>query len=140
MECGDCTLCCTLLNVPWMDKPAGITCKFCDKGCTIYDTKDKRCSEFKCAYNQMKIVSEKMRPDNCGVIFERLEDDLMFGTINPEHKDFSFINGQIQTFLNEGINVVLSKNGQPITYHLDNVKPEDLLSRVYKIAEGKKWQ
>jgi len=134
MECGECTLCCTLLDIPWMDSKAGEPCKFCDKGCTIHETKDERCSEYMCAYNQAEIASQKMRPDNCGVIFEKLEDDLMFGTINPEHKDFSFMSGQIDSFLKEGINVVVSKNGKSTTYHLDDVAPESLLTRIYKMA------
>jgi len=136
MKCGECTVCCTLLDIPWMDSPAGEPCKYCDKGCTIYATVDDRCSEFKCAYNQMDNVSEKLRPDNCGIIFERIEDDLMFGTVNPNHTEFQFVHGQINAFIQEGINVVLSKEGQPVVYHIDGVKPEDLLSRVYKIARG----
>jgi len=120
-----------------MDKKAGEACKHCNKGCDIYETVDARCLEFKCAYNQMGAASEKMRPDNCGVIFEKLEDDLMFGTINPNHTDFKFMSGQVDFFLKEGINVVFTKKGQPIVYHLDDVRPEELLSRVHKIAEGK---
>jgi len=140
MKCGECTLCCTLLDIPWMDSPAGESCKYCDKGCTIYDTKDTKCSEFKCAYNQMEFASERMRPDNCGVIFEKLDKDLMFGTVNSKHGDFQFIHGQVNVFIKEGINVVLSKKGQPVVYHTKNTKPEDILSRVYKKARGSKWQ
>lgn len=75
-----------------------------------------------------------MRPDNIGVVFEKLEDDLMFGTVNPYHDNFSHMNGQINAFLKEGINTVLSKNGNLIVYHLDNVLPESLLKRVHNIA------
>jgi len=136
MECGDCTLCCTLLNIPWMGSPAGEKCKFCKEGCSIHDTKDARCAEYKCAYIQMDKVSEKLRPDNCGVIFEKLDNDLMFGTVNPKHKDFSFMSGQINTFLNQGISTVLVKNGAPVVYHIDNVIPESLLKRVHEIASN----
>jgi len=134
MECGSCTLCCTLLNIPWMNSQAGDTCKYCDKGCIIQDTKDDRCREFDCAYTQMSNVSEQMRPDNFGVIFEKLNDDLMFGTVNPKHKDFKYMNGQINAFLEEGINTVLSKSGIPVVFHTNNVTPESLLKRVHKIA------
>jgi len=119
-----------------MDSKAGDTCKYCDKGCTIQATKDTRCREYECAYTQINGASEKMRPDNCGVIFEKLEDDLMFGTVNPNHTEFQFIHGQINSFIKEGINVVLSKDGKPVVYHVDGVAPEDLLSRTFKIARG----
>jgi len=133
MECGSCNLCCILPKLPELNKEAGITCKYLCNTCTIYDNRPDACKEFSCAYHQMDKVSEKLRPDNCGIIFEKLAPDLMFGSVNPTHKDFSFVHGQIQYFLKEGINVVLSNN---ITYHLDNIKPEDLLTRVYKITEG----
>jgi len=136
MECGECTACCTLLNITWMNSKAGEACKYCDKGCSIQETKDAKCQEYECAYTQMKVASEKMRPDHCGVIFERVEDDLMFGTVNPNHTEFGFINGQIDVFLKEGINVILSKEGQPAVYHVDEASPEDLLSRAYKLARG----
>ena len=82
----------------------------------------------------MKIASIKLRPDNCGVVFEKVADDIMFGTADPNHKDFRFVDGQIRAFLNEGINVIISKHGQPIVYHLDSVAPEDILNRFSKIV------
>ena len=84
----------------------------------------------------MENASELMRPDNIGVVFEKLEDDLMFGSVNPKHEDFKHMNGQIEYFLKEGINTVLMKNGNPIVYHIDDVSPEVLLKRVYEIARN----
>jgi len=136
MECGTCTACCTLLKVDEIFKPAGSTCIHCSTNCDIYDSRPMACKEFSCAYHQMVSVNIAMRPDNIGVIFEKLAPDLMFGTINPKHKDFKHMNGQINAFLKEGINVVVSNNGQTTTYHLDNISPEKVLQRVYKIAEG----
>jgi len=75
-----------------------------------------------------------MRPDNCGVIFEKIYDDLIFGTVNPNHKDFSFMSGQVEHFLKDGINVVVSKNGIPIVYHCDDASPEEILGRLRKVV------
>lgn len=136
VECGECTLCCELPYIKELNKPTYTLCSFCDNGCTIHDNKPKECSDFKCAYLQMKKVSVKMRPDNCGVIFEKLNNDLMLGTINPKHENLSFVKGQISYFLKEGINVVLSKQGVPIVYHLDDVSPELLLKRIYNIKQN----
>jgi len=134
MECGNCTACCTLLEVAEIDKAASVVCEHCNEGCTVYSNRPDACAEFSCAYHQMKIASTKLRPDNCGIIFEKIVDDIMFGTVDPNHKDFKYVNGQINVFLNEGINVVLSKHGQPVVYHLDDVMPEDILNRLFKIV------
>jgi len=130
-ECGECTLCCTSCKIIELNKPSGITCKHCSTKCDIYKDRPHACKEFSCAYHQMDNVSLMMRPDNLGVVFEKLDNDLMFGTVNTKHKDFKHMNGQINAFLKEGINTVLSKDGIPLVYHLDNVTPESLLKRVH---------
>jgi len=134
MECVTCTACCTLLDVPWMDKKAGEQCRYCDNGCTIHETKDARCREFNCAYAQMEQVNIAMRPDKCGVIFEKVEDDIMVGTLDTNGTSFPFLQGQVKEFLKEGLNAVLIKGGQPTVYHQDTAEPTEILSRVYKIA------
>jgi len=134
MECGTCTLCCKLLFIKELNKQAGTMCKYCENNCSIYKDRPQSCKEFLCSYIQMNKASESMRPDNFGVIFEKLDDDLMFGTVNPEHKDFKHLNGQINSFLKEGINVVLVRCKTFTVYHIDNVPPESLLKRVHSIA------
>lgn len=134
MECGDCTLCCTLCPIEELNKAAGVACDHCTIGCSIYDDRPDACAEFSCAYHQMKSANVAMRPDKLGVVFEKLDDDLMFGSVNPEHEDFRHMHGQIGQFLKEGINVVLMKKGSPTVYHVDDVSPEGLLKRVYEIA------
>lgn len=135
MDCGDCTTCCVLPPLPELGKPANVVCVNCTSdSCSIYEFRPAPCKEFSCAYHQMAKASVKLRPDNCGVMFEKLENDLMFGSVDPKHKDFSFVNGQIKYFLSEGINVVTIKSGIPTVYHVDGTNPETLLARVYAIA------
>jgi len=134
MDCGECTLCCTLFIVEELDKPAGTACSNCSINCSIYESRPQSCKDLKCAYLQMTNVSVLMRPDNLGVVFEKLAPDLMFGTVNPRHNDFRHMNGQVAAFLKEGINVILSKNGSPIVHHLDDVSPESLLKRVHNMV------
>ena len=134
MECGACSLCCTLCVVEELDKAAGAACEHCHDGCSIYEDRPQSCRDLHCAYRQMENASELMRPDNLGVVFEKLDDDLMFGSVNPDHKDFRHMHGQIEYFLKEGINTVLMKNGSPTVFHGDSVSPETLLKRVYEIA------
>lgn len=135
MECGACTSCCTLLKVDELNKAAGEECKHCTFKCEIYSTRPQSCRDLSCAYHQMQNVSIRLRPDYCGVVFEKLADDLMFGSVDPNHKDLSVIHGQINYFLNEGINTVLVRNGCSTVYHLDAVEPGLLLQRVHKMAQ-----
>ena len=135
-KCGECTLCCEILHIEEENfkKPSNITCEHCiiNKGCKIYNERPESCRIFRCAYYQMDNVNILLRPDKCGVVFEKLDNDLMFGTVNTKHKDLKYIKGQINSFLKEKINVVLSINGQLTTYHLDDVNPETLFERIFK--------
>ncbi|HXS06022.1 MAG TPA: hypothetical protein VN723_04465 [Rhizomicrobium sp.] len=79
-ECGDCTVCCTVptIDQPGIRKRAGATCRHCDHGCRIHDTRPEVCRQYFCAWRRMEIFSEDWRPDRCGV-FSELESDV------PEH-------------------------------------------------------
>lgn len=133
-KCGSCTLCCTLFVVKELDKRAGVACDYCTNSCEIYKDRPQSCKDLQCAYIQMIEVSDLMRPDNLGVVFEKLDSDLIFGTVDPKHRDFRHMNGQINSFLKEGINVVISRNGTPVVYHLDDTDPTSVLKRVHKIV------
>ena len=137
MKCEECTVCCTTCRVKELAKAAGDKCSHCSTKCDIYHDRPRECRTFQCAYSQMTDVSVLMRPDNLGVVFERLDTDLMFGSIH--HSDNTkHIQGQVSAFLKEAINVVLSKDGIPTVYHLDNTSPELILKRIHLIAEGNK--
>ena len=130
MDCGDCTACCTLLDVFWMDAPPDVTCSFCDKGCTIHETKDDRCKEYSCAYHQADKANIAMRPDNCGVIYERVQEDIMFGTMDTQRQKYPNLNAQVKFFLDEGFNVVLARGGTPVVHTLEGGNAQDVLGRL----------
>ena len=79
-ECGDCTVCCTVptIDQPGIQKQAGATCRHCDHGCRIHDTRPEVCRQYFCGWRQMEIFGEEWRPDRSGV-FSELETDV------PEH-------------------------------------------------------
>jgi len=75
-ECGDCQLCCKLMNVPGL-KENDEWCKHCDRGvgCSIYTSPEKpqSCSDFLCLWrldvpNFKDILPESLRPDKCGLV------------------------------------------------------------------------
>ncbi len=129
MKCDGCTLCCKLLDVPWMNSPSGHTCKYCIEGvgCKIYNNAPKDCLDFKCAYIQMSNVSIELRPDHCGVIFERVSNDIFIGTVDPEEeKPKQIVKDQISVFLKDGFSVILfnKKIGKPIIINNKKTKNE----------------
>jgi len=50
-HCGDCTECCTVLEVDAMRKPPDVRCRHqCRHGCAIYRERPQSCREFTCAW------------------------------------------------------------------------------------------
>lgn len=142
MECGECTLCCELLNVPWMNSPAGHICKKCKigKGCGIYNSSiPKDCLNYKCAYNQMEKVSINLRPDKCGVIFERLSDELFLGTTRDQLVLTEDLEKQIMIFNHEGFTVILHNlRGQKTIYKTEYHSQEYVEKELNEVID--KWQ
>jgi len=89
-QCGECTMCCKLLNIrkcneggladfPF-DKPAGTTCKHCKPGhgCELFGTAQfpNLCKSYFCLwkYNgKERLLPEECRPDKVHAIFEPME-------------------------------------------------------------------
>lgn len=138
-NCDGCTLCCKLLNIPWMESPAGEYCKECEpgKGCKIYYNAPPKCLKFNCAYAQMNKVSTNLRPDNCGVMFERIEGDIFVGNVDPDREmSQEMIDGQINAFLNEGFSVVLfnKKIATPFIIPAKGQSTQEIYNRIKEEA------
>jgi len=71
-SCGECTVCCTVMAIdkPDIQKQAGVTCRHCHGGCTIYETRPKLCRDFHCGWRQLPILDDGWRPDRSGVFVE----------------------------------------------------------------------
>ena len=122
MECDGCTLCCQLFPVKCVNKEANEICKYCvvGVGCKIYNNLDKECKDFNCAYIQSN-CSEKLRPDKCKVIFEKIGDDIFFGTMHPNYPTAyldEVIQGQSINFHKQGYSVIFSSFNTPYIFTL----------------------
>jgi len=114
VECSGCTLCCKLMNVVEKNKPSGVWCDdcICGVGCSSYDTRPKECADFLCMWAQMDKVSEDLRPDKCGVVFEKISDRLIHGTVDQNSNRLSEVAiSQVNEFINQGFSVVLRVAG-----------------------------
>jgi hypothetical protein len=75
--CGECTVCCSVMAIdkPDIQKAAGVTCRYCDNGCTIYETRPHICRSFHCGWRQLPILDDAWRPDRSGVFVEIEESE-----------------------------------------------------------------
>lgn len=65
-ECGDCTVCCTVMSVEDVTE-ANTPCKNqCEAGCAVYEDRPHPCKVYSC-YWRLGCGPEEARPDRCGV-------------------------------------------------------------------------
>jgi hypothetical protein len=64
-ECGSCTLCCKVYEVPDLNKPAGRWCAHCapGRGCGIHATRPDNCRTFYCLYMTEGWLGPEWKPD-----------------------------------------------------------------------------
>lgn len=82
-QCGDCQLCCKLLPVPPLGKPAGKRCKYqrVGKGCTVYPKRPHACRVFSCLWLEQDDTDALSRPDRAHYVIDPMLD---FITAKPE--------------------------------------------------------
>lgn len=80
--CGECEVCCTLMGVKEIGKLAGQECLHVTsgKGCAIYSERPESCRTFECLWklSTSGILTEKDRPDKCGVMLAPAGDHSAF--------------------------------------------------------------
>ena len=68
-ECAECSLCCVVMGVKSIGKPAGVRCKYLGpKGCSIYATRPKECRDFDCIWLQGTAIPANLKPSKSGVV------------------------------------------------------------------------
>lgn len=77
--CGSCQLCCKLVPVPVIEKPAGKRCKHAHtgKGCGIYDNRPFDCRSWSCRWLADRANTEGMsRPDRAHFVVDLVPDTI----------------------------------------------------------------
>ena len=68
--CGECTVCCTILNINALKKPPNTTCPHCTgHNCGIYESRPQACRDWHCAWRRVSALPDEARPDRLGVAF-----------------------------------------------------------------------
>lgn len=81
-RCGSCTLCCKLLPVPPLNKPANQRCVHqSSKGCRVYHRLDKgfphECGLWSCQWLIEADTSSLHRPDRAGYVIDHMPDAVL---------------------------------------------------------------
>jgi hypothetical protein len=124
-------MCCKLFPIPDLGLAAGEECEHAKAGigCKIYKDRPNDCRKCECSYYQVEKAHVDLRPDNCGVIFEKATDTIFLGTIDENVTELSnVVLRQIESFLKEGYSVVLQhpKIGNPYIYYAAGRTAEDV--------------
>ncbi|MSP94045.1 MAG: hypothetical protein EXR00_02145 [Alphaproteobacteria bacterium] len=74
-ECGECTVCCSLLTIdtPEFQKMPRTPCTHLGpggKGCAIHATVYPVCRAYHCAWRYLQVLGEEWRPDKSGILTE----------------------------------------------------------------------
>lgn len=68
--CGECGLCCKILRINVLDKPAGLWCRHFQKsaGCSIHGAAPAECQRFQCYWSMSAVLGDDWRPDRCKLL------------------------------------------------------------------------
>jgi hypothetical protein len=69
-NCGNCTVCCTALNIEALNKPEGVACIYLtpNNGCGNYEHRPQECRDFHCGWLSYLhgVTPKSSRPDRAG--------------------------------------------------------------------------
>lgn len=76
--CGDCTLCCKVMGITELKKPAGTWCEHCAPGvgCKIYKDRPSSCAGFECLWLQGSpaTVPDELKPNRCKAVIVPMKE------------------------------------------------------------------
>jgi hypothetical protein len=79
-SCGSCTLCCKLMFVPELNKPADVMCSYAaaGKGCTIHERRPGFCHQYFCGWRLDPNIDALWKPEISGFL---LSINLYYGAL-----------------------------------------------------------
>lgn len=102
-RCGKCALCCKLIDVPGL-AAKGSWCKHVnlksENSCSIYNERPGICKGFECLWLKSKTLSDSLRPDKCGVVFEIYKEGLVVALVD-KHKSDVWKKGEVNNLIVE---------------------------------------
>lgn len=81
----------------------------------------------------MGIVGEELRPDKCGIVFDRAGDDVITARLEEGLELSRLILSQIESFYREGFSIVVFQGGKKMGFLQDEHDRE----YVYGVIRGR---
>ena len=77
-QCGDCTLCCKVMAIEQLAKPASTWCPHCKpgRGCRIYPDRPEECGAFSCVWLVNELLEEHWKPSRSKLVLTTSDDGL----------------------------------------------------------------
>ncbi|RXH25057.1 MULTISPECIES: hypothetical protein [Bradyrhizobium] len=77
-RCGDCTLCCKIMAIEALAKPASAWCGHCrpGRGCAIYAGRPAECEDFACLWLVNDLLDERWKPSRSKLVLTTSEDGI----------------------------------------------------------------
>src|SRR3954469_24382400 len=84
-QCGDCTLCCKLMQVSELEKPGGTWCSHVtvNAGCGIYRERPASCRSFRCLWLMDPLLDEAWKPNKCKMVIAPESDRHVVVQVDP---------------------------------------------------------
>lgn len=90
-QCGNCTACCEILEIPTIEKPAHQKCEnLCKRGCGIYETRPSECRSFQCIWTE-GFAGDSQRPDKSGIMAYGVDTEYGKAILILEIKERAFV-------------------------------------------------
>jgi hypothetical protein len=77
-SCGDCTLCCKVMAIEELAKPASFWCPHCKpgRGCLIYPDRPAECRSFSCLWLVNDQLDLRWKPNKSRLVLTTSEDGI----------------------------------------------------------------
>lgn len=76
--CGECTLCCKVMAIEALAKPAGSWCPHCGsgRGCVIYPTRPAECRDYSCLWLLDDRLDQRWKPSRSKLVLTTSQDGI----------------------------------------------------------------
>ncbi|GLH81337.1 hypothetical protein SSBR45G_62460 [Bradyrhizobium sp. SSBR45G] len=76
--CGDCTMCCKIMAIEQLGKPAHAWCPHCQprRGCTIYRDRPAECAAFSCLWLMNDLLDHDWKPSKARFVLTTSDDGI----------------------------------------------------------------
>ena len=92
-------MCCSALEIPELNKPAGPACQHCAAGCAIYPDRPDVCRDFECEWLTDRSLPVTLRPDRIGVILMESDDGDEYRAVCSPQRPLAWRNPLVFAYL-----------------------------------------